>query len=288
MYINIYIYISILQGCLDTDIIYKTLKANIIRNVNVTSYTCAGKNINFLHPNTFNNTLELNILMFHVYLNSNILTTLHNNQFKVLIKLELIFLQYNSLTHIGKETFRYNIKLRRINLGHNLITIFNADLSHLSYLKQVKIQHNKLKTLNEYAFKSFIIGNESYKNVLSIYNNDLNCNCQMYWLLKLGDTFHANITFDISCKYIADSSLNNNILLQCFLYPGKLETSTCNYLNTTYCQRGLYIILRDNYKYIIILYYYNLVIYILDNLIYLIIIIIYFVNYVQSTNVYIV
>ena len=187
-------------------------------------------------------------MIYQLFLNNNIISTLHNNQFKVLIKLKLICLQFNSLTIIMKDTFRYNIILRKINLGHNLITIFNADLSHLPHLTILQIPYNKLKTLNEYSFKYFISGNESFIRYLSVHNNDLNCNCSMYWMLHLGDTMQANLTYDNICTNISDSNISdsklNNIYLQCYMYHTTLSNATCEYINISNCRTGLYIIIN--------------------------------------------
>ena len=219
------------------------MSANILTLANITSYSCSGKSLKLLHPDTFNNTLELNITIYQLLLSNNSITTLHSNQFTVLINLQLLSLQFNSLTMILKETFRYNTKLLTINIGYNHITIFNADLSHLPDLITLNIESNKLTTLNEYVFKSFISGNESRKRFLSVHNNNLNCNCSMHWLLVMGDTMQASISHDIACAYTVQDmtqyNASNTIPLSCFTDYIILEISACEQINITYCLRGL-------------------------------------------------
>ena len=170
---------------------------------------------------------------------------LHNEQFKSLFYLETLSLHNNSLTTITKDIFRYNTKLINIDLSYNYITIFNADLSKLTDYILLKVNNNKLKTFNEYAFKYYISSNESYKRILYIHNNTLNCNCSMYWMLELGEALKSKITYDSSCKDIADVTNNKstNIPLQCFMDHTYLSNSTCEILNTSYCKKGVYIIL---------------------------------------------
>ena len=65
--------------------------ANILTLENVSSYACDGKFLKYLHPDTFNSKLTLNINLYRLYLSNNLIATLHNTQFKDLIKLKLIF-----------------------------------------------------------------------------------------------------------------------------------------------------------------------------------------------------
>ena len=237
-------YIPILQICLNTDIRNNTLMANVIRHDNLTVYTCMNKSLINLHPDAFKSIPEISTSITHFSLDYNKITILHKHQFKGLTNLIRISLKYNSLTIITKEIFRYNTQLRIIILSHNNIAIFNADLRKLHDLKTLYISYNKLKTLNEYSFKSYISGNESNNRYLSVVNNILNCNCSMYWILKLNDTTRAYILYDRSCNDTDDvsNSTVHTTPLHCFMSPMSLETSKCEHLRITYCD-GLYLIL---------------------------------------------
>ena len=246
MCIIIVTHIYILQICLENDINGNYLKKNIIRNKYTIEYTCTHKSFMYIHSDAFNSIPELSTSIKHLSLFINKITSLHNHQFESLINLETISLKHNLLTLITKQLFRYNIKLRSINLSHNHITIFNVCLSKLPDLILVFIHSNKLKTLNEYTFKYYISGNESYKHRLSVEHNYLSCNCSMYWMIVLGDKMQANITYDTSCTYnddISNSTLNDTSL-QCFMDPIKLETSKCEHFKIPDCTKGLYIILH--------------------------------------------
>ena len=218
--------------------------ANVIRDKNIFVYTCIDKYLINLHPDAFKPISELTKSILHLWLENNKITILHKHQFKGLTNLETISLKYNSLTIITKNIFRYNTKLCEINLSHNNIAIFNADLRKLHDLQKLVISYNKLKTLNEYSFKSYISGNESNNRYLSVVNNILNCNCSMYWILKLNDKIRANILYDSSCNDTDDvsNSTVHTTPLHCIMSPMSLETSKCEHLRITYCD-GLYLIL---------------------------------------------
>ena len=218
--------------------------ANVIRHDTITTYTCMKKSLINLHPDAFKPIPELTISIIHLSLMINKITKLHKHQFKSLTNLERISLKDNLLTIITKDIFRYNTKLCAINLSHNNIAIFNADLRKLHDLQKLTISYNKLKTINEYSFKSYISGNESNNRYLSVVNNILNCNCSMYWILTLNDTIRANILYDSSCNDTDDvsNSTVHTTPLHCFMSPMTLETSKCEYLRITYCD-GLYLIL---------------------------------------------
>ena len=207
-------------------------------------YACLDMYFMYIHADTFNTKIVLQIK--YITLNNNTLQILNNVQFRGLINLEFISLRYNSLTKIAKDIFRYNTKLRKIDLEHNYIHIFNADLSKLPNLIKLLINHNKLNKLSEYAFKYFISGNKSHTRYLFVHNNYLTCNCAMYWMLELEETLRANIKHDKMCTYSGVDmpyGTLTNIALHCFVHRAMLATSTCEHLNTTHCQKGLYNIL---------------------------------------------
>ena len=153
----------------------------------------------------------------HLVLTYNHIVKVNKNNFFMFSALKVIDLRYNKLTVIEHDLFTFNRVLKYINLSHNNIKYFNLDLTYLSLLSKLYIQHNSIETLQENIFKSYL----NIKNNLDISHNHISCGCSNKWIRRLSN-ISANITIHLSDKCTHD--IHKEVGVMCFILNKKCTT----------------------------------------------------------------
>ena len=141
----------------------------------------------------------------------------------------VINLSNNKLIVIEKDVFKYNKKLKHIDLSKNFITNFNLNLKYTEYLTNLILYNNKIKTLQENVFKSYL----NNTNKLDIRHNLFSCNSSMNWI-KLMENIITSI--DISTKDKCTLSIHKDDTVLCFIYK-----DLCRHMDEKHNSKGILI-----------------------------------------------
>ena len=198
---------------------YKYENRNIIR---LDRYSFAINN----KISSYNNLKEL--LM-------NTLTKLHIKQFIDLTELIYINLKYNRLKEMGSDIFNSNTKLTTIDISYQIDSV-NVVLDDLHLLRTLRMEHNKVNTLEEHIFKENIYGIESNRNTLNIEHIKLDCGCSMHWILEINQKGYR-IKAKLSRVGMCKGPLNPKVSFVCF-YENENGPMPCGKINRIYCNIG--------------------------------------------------
>ncbi|ELU06123.1 hypothetical protein CAPTEDRAFT_212723 [Capitella teleta] len=133
--------------------------------------------LNFAHQANLSFTNLTNLEYLHV-IESN-LTTLDDEAFVQLDQLRELNLSSNSLTQLSASLLAGTLQLELIDLSFNLIEFIDPELTNLTSLSYLNVQHNRLKWIPE----QFLQGMNSSEILLDIVGNPWACNCGIRTLM---------------------------------------------------------------------------------------------------------
>ena len=120
-----------------------------------------------------------------------------------------INLSNNKIQYIEKQLFKFNIKLKHIFLHKNLITSFHLYLYNLTQLQTLRLDVNKIKTLQNDVFRNFF----TKKNTLNLTSNNLACDCSMYWVRDTDVQTNIKLSPNDKCTL----EIRKDLSVKCFI-----------------------------------------------------------------------
>ena len=175
-----------------------------------------------------------------LYLQRNSIAALSDYQFSELPDLTRLDLSHNLLTVIGRAVFAANDRLRYVLLRYNRIATFRFPLDRLPRLRDLDLTGNRLTTLEEYAFGTYLGDPDPdpataapLARSLALSGNDIECACSLYWVLNVArDGEHVTIL--TSANETCSDLHTNNVSLRCF-FDYNRQLNNCPLINTNTC-----------------------------------------------------
>ena len=99
----------------------------------------------------------------------------------------------------------------------------------LPYLRYLDLSYNKLSTLNQNVFESYMLKNYTKWVMFNIKFNHFKCECDMHWVTNIENS-KLNVKLDNT-----DICLNNNITTKCWF---RYREKYCPIYNRNICTKG--------------------------------------------------